>query len=76
MPDDIADLAPARRDRGDGGDVIGLQRMLHAQQKTETENAEHASRLCRTDTKRFGAPGKQARHPALAQDLYAAKTVR
>jgi hypothetical protein len=56
--------------------VIGLQRMLHAQQKTETENAEHASRLCRTDTKRFGAPGKQARHPALAQDLYAAKTVR
>lgn len=31
--------------RCDGDDVIGLQRMLHAQQKTETENAEHASPL-------------------------------
>ena len=31
--------------RCDGDDVIGLQRMLHAQQKTETENAEHASLL-------------------------------
>ena len=41
MLDDVADLAAARRDRGDGGDVIGLQRMLHAEQKTETQNTEH-----------------------------------
>ena len=33
MLDDIADMAAARGDAGDGGDVIGLERMLHAEQK-------------------------------------------
>ena len=39
--DDIGDMAAARGDAGDGGDVIGLERMLHAQQKTQPQNSEH-----------------------------------
>ena len=51
MLDDIADLAAPRRDRGDGGDMVGLQRMLHAQQEAETQNCEHASpATCPSDT--------------------------
>ena len=41
--DDVADVAAPRRDRGDGGDMIGLQRMLHAQQEAKTQDCEHAS---------------------------------
>jgi mannose-6-phosphate isomerase-like protein (cupin superfamily) len=42
MLDDVADAAAAGSDAGDGGDVIGLERMLHAQQQAETQNSEHA----------------------------------
>ena len=45
MLDDIRDVAAARRDRGDRRDVIGLERMLHAQQKSETQNTEHVPSL-------------------------------
>ena len=34
MPDDIADMAAARGDAGHRRDMIGLERVLHAQQKT------------------------------------------
>jgi hypothetical protein len=34
-------MAAARGDAGDGGDVIGLERMLHAQQKPQPKNSEH-----------------------------------
>src|SRR6266516_8211449 len=39
--DDIGHMAAARGDAGDGGDVIGLERMLHAQQKPQPKNSEH-----------------------------------
>src|SRR6266487_1840067 len=39
--DDIGDMAAARGDAGDGGDVIGLERMLHAQQKPQPKNSQH-----------------------------------
>ena len=39
--DDIGDMAAARGDAGYGGDVIGLERMLHAQQKPQPKNSEH-----------------------------------
>ena len=39
--DDIGDMAAARGDAGDGGDMIGLERMLHAQQKPQPQNSEH-----------------------------------
>jgi hypothetical protein len=31
--DDVTDMAAACGDAGDGGDMIGFERMLHAQQK-------------------------------------------
>ncbi len=34
--DDVADVAAARSDAGDSCDVIGFERMLHAEQKTQT----------------------------------------
>jgi hypothetical protein len=34
-------MAAARGDAGDRGDVIGLERMLHAQQKPQPKNSEH-----------------------------------
>jgi hypothetical protein len=43
VPDDIADVAAARRNAGDGRDVIGLQRVLHAQQKAQPQDTEHVS---------------------------------
>ena len=39
--DDIGDMAAARGDAGYGGDMIGLERMLHAQQKPQPKNSEH-----------------------------------
>ena len=41
--DDIGDLAAARGNAGDRRDVVGFQRVLHAQQKTQSQNAEHLS---------------------------------
>ena len=41
MLDDIGHMAAARGDAGDGGDMIGLERMLHAQQKPQPQNSEH-----------------------------------
>ena len=35
MPDDVAEFSAARGDAGHRGDMIGLKRVLHAQQKTE-----------------------------------------
>ena len=46
--DDIGDMAAARGDAGDGGDVIGLERMLHAQQKPQPQNSEHTPPVPRT----------------------------
>ena len=40
--DDVTDVAAARGNAGDRRDMIGLERMLHAQQETETQNCEHA----------------------------------
>src|SRR5207244_13167356 len=39
--DDIADMGAARGDAGHRGDMIGFERMLHAQKKPETQNSEH-----------------------------------
>ena len=36
-----ADMAAACGDAGYGGDMIGLERMLHAQQKPQPQNSEH-----------------------------------
>ncbi len=41
--DDIGDLAAARGNAGDRRDMVGFQRVLHAQQKTQSQNAEHLS---------------------------------
>src|SRR5262245_7505503 len=41
MLDDVAHAATARGDAGDGRDMIGLKRMLHAQQEPETQNSQH-----------------------------------
>jgi hypothetical protein len=35
MPDDVANLGAARGDAGHRGDMIGLERVLHAEEKTE-----------------------------------------
>ena len=47
---DVTDMAAARGDAGDGGDMIGLERMLHAQQKPKPQNPEH------TPPARFAVP--------------------
>src|SRR5207302_5015930 len=39
--DDVADMAAAHRDAGHGGDMIGFERMLHAQQESKPQNSEH-----------------------------------
>ncbi|OIQ67536.1 hypothetical protein GALL_508860 [mine drainage metagenome] len=41
MFDDIGHIGAARGDAGDGRDVVGLERVLHAQQKSETQNCKH-----------------------------------
>ena len=43
MFDDVADMGAARGDAGDGRDMIGLERVLHAEQKTKPQNSEHAA---------------------------------
>src|SRR6185369_5463772 len=39
--DDVTDAAAAGGDAGDRRDVIGLERMLHAQQKPKPQNCKH-----------------------------------
>ena len=54
VPDDVTDTAAARGDAGDGGDMIGFERMLHAQQKPKPQNSEHtppARSAVRSNTK-------------------------
>ena len=43
MLDDVADMGAARGDAGDGRDMIGLERVLYAEQKTKPQNSEHAA---------------------------------
>jgi len=43
VPDDIGDVAPPRGDARDRSDMIGLKRMLHAQDKSKPQNSKHAS---------------------------------
>ena len=43
MADDIADTAAARGDAGHRRDMVGFQRVLHAQQKPQPQNSEHVS---------------------------------
>ena len=40
--DDVADVGPAGGNARHRRDVIGLQRMLHSEQKAEPQNSEHA----------------------------------
>jgi hypothetical protein len=40
--DDIANVGPAGGNARDRRDVIGLQRVLHAEQKTDPQDSEHA----------------------------------
>ncbi len=42
MFDNVANFSAARRNRGDRGDMVGLERVLHSQQKTQPQNSEHA----------------------------------
>ena len=46
MADDIADMAAARGDARHRRDMVGFQRVLHAQQKPEPQNSEHVSPAC------------------------------
>src|SRR5258708_30123580 len=39
--DDVADVSAARGDAGHRGDMIGLERVLHTQQKPQSQNSEH-----------------------------------
>ena len=48
--DDIKNFAAASCDRGDRRDMIGLERMLHAKQKTQAQNSEHLTHLLQVDT--------------------------
>src|SRR5687767_10322849 len=41
MLDDIADTGSPRSDARHGGDMIGLECMLHPEQETQSEHAEH-----------------------------------
>ena len=41
--DDVADVGAARGDRGHRRDMVGLERVLHAQQKSQPQNSEHLS---------------------------------
>ena len=60
--DDVADMAAARGDAGDGRDMIGFERMLHAQQKPEPQNSEHVS-PARTQLLPGSRRAKQRSHP-------------
>jgi hypothetical protein len=39
--DDIAHVRPAGGYAGNRSNMVGFQRMLHPEQKTETQNSEH-----------------------------------
>ena len=41
MLDDVPNLGAARGNTGHRGDMIGLERVLHAQQKPQPQNSEH-----------------------------------
>src|SRR3954453_4421561 len=41
--DDVTDLGAAVGDAGDCGDMVGLQRMLQAQQKTQRQYCQHSA---------------------------------
>ena len=43
VPDDVADVGAARGDRGHRRDMVGLERVLHAEQKSKPQNSEHVS---------------------------------
>ena len=43
--DDVADMAAARGDAGHRRDMVGLERVLHAQQKPQPQNSEHVPLL-------------------------------
>lgn len=49
MPDNVPHVGPPRGDTRHRRDMIGLQRMLHAEQKPQPQNSEHVSpaRPCR-----------------------------
>ena len=47
MLDDVADMGAARGDAGHRRDMIGLERMLHAEQKSQPQNSEHAAEAAR-----------------------------
>ncbi len=54
MLDDVGDVGPPRGDAGDGRDVVGLERVLHAQQKAKPQNSEHVQpALPRREQDRF-----------------------
>jgi hypothetical protein len=64
MLDDVADFGAARRNRGDRRDMVGLERVLHAQQKTQPQDSEHTRcapfvpRLAAHSSHRFESAGK------------------
>src|SRR3954454_5360228 len=62
--DDVADVGAARGDAGDSGDMIGLERVLHAQQKTQSQNSEHLSPARPTRCRRsaWNFPSARNRH--------------
>jgi hypothetical protein len=41
--DDVAHFGAARGDAGHRRDVVGLERVLHAEQKSQSQNSEHLS---------------------------------
>jgi hypothetical protein len=41
--DDIADIRAAHGDAGHRGDMVGLERVLHAEQKPKPQTSEHLS---------------------------------
>jgi hypothetical protein len=45
VPDNVSNIGSAGRDTGNGGDVIGLQRVLHPQHKTKPQNSKHSTAL-------------------------------
>ena len=68
--DDVGDMGAARGDAGYGGDVIGLQRMLHAEQKTKSQNSEHPLRpVVRRLWHSVGALSRRGRQSLFAQRI-------
>src|SRR6478752_1986550 len=61
--DDVSDVGAARGDAGDRGDMIGLKRVLHAQQKTQAQNSEHSSPARLTSSIRSQVAPPSGPHP-------------